>query len=150
MKKLILNILLFISCLGFAQDLHWETDLNIAKGIAKQENKPILMYFTGSDWCSPCKQLKIDFFNSDEFRERANTLVLLMIDLPFRQDIITAEQLKKNKIVNKKYNPSDSYPYMVGLNSNGKKVNDISAYSSLRDTTLHFDFLNYLTKYGSK
>ena len=150
MKKLILTTLLFISYFGFSQDLHWETDLNTAKQIAKQENKPMLMYFTGSDWCSPCKQLKVDFFNSEEFIERSNDLVLLMIDLPFRQDIITEEQRKKNKVVNKKYNLVDSYPYMVGLNSNGKKVNDISNYSYLRDTTLHFDFLNYLIKYGSR
>lgn len=150
MKKLFLAILLLTSCLSFAQDLHWETDLNTAKEIAKQQNKPIIMYFTGSDWCSPCKQLKADFLYSDEFLERADSLVLLMIDLPFREDIITPEQRKKNKAVNKKYNPTDSYPYMVGLNSNGKKVNDISAYSSLRDTSLHFNFLNYLTKFGTR
>ena len=150
MKKLFLAILLLTSYLSFAQDLHWETDLNTAKEIAKQQNKPIVMYFTGSDWCSPCKKLKADFFHSEEFKERASSLVLLMIDLPFRQDIVTAEQLKKNKIVNKKYNSGDSYPYIVGLNSNGKKVNDISNYSYLRDTTLHFDFLNYLTKFGTR
>lgn len=150
MKKLILTILVFISFFGFSQDLHWETDLNIAKEIAAQQNKPIIMYFTGSDWCSPCKQLKADFFHSEEFMDRANSLVLLMIDLPFRQDIITDEQRKKNKGVNKKYNPSDSFPYLVGLNSKGKILNDISAYSSLRDTSLHFDFLNYLTKFGTR
>lgn len=150
MKKLILLLLSLISFVGFSQDLHWETDFNTAKQIAQQENKPILMYFTGSDWCSPCKQLKADFFSSEKFKERANSIVLLMVDLPFRQDIITDEQRKKNKILIKKYNSDESFPYLVGLNSSGKILNDISAYSSLRDTSLHFNFLNYLTKYGTK
>ena len=146
MKKLILVILLFISYISFAQDLHWETDLNTAKAIAQQEDKPILMYFTGSDWCAPFKQLKADFFESEKFKQKADSLVLLMIDLPFREDIITEEQRKKNNAINKKYNPSESYPNIVGLQPNGRVINNISAYSSLRDTTLHFIFLDSLLR----
>ncbi|WP_335967287.1 thioredoxin family protein [Galbibacter sp. PAP.153] len=38
--------------------VNWLTDYPEAKAIAKQEKKNILMYFTGSDWCGPCKMLK--------------------------------------------------------------------------------------------
>ncbi len=144
MKKLFFSLLILLSYTSYCQDLYWETDLTIAKERAAQENKPILMYFTGSDWCSPCKQLKADFFESDKFKEKADSLVLLMIDLPFRQDIISEEQRKKNKTISKKFNKSDSFPNIVGMNSKGKVINNISAYSSLRDTTLHFNFLNNL------
>ena len=144
MKKLIFSILLLFSITGFSQDLNWETDFSVAKQRASYENKPILMYFTGSDWCSPCKQLKVDFFDSQKFIDKANSFILLKVDLPFRQDIISDEQRKKNKALSKKYNHSDSFPNIVGLNSRGKVVNNISAYSSLRDTTLHFNFIESL------
>lgn len=146
MKKLILLLLSFISYVGFSQDLHWETDLDVAKSIAQEEDKPILMYFTGSDWCSPCKQLKVDFFSSEKFKQKADSLVLLMVDLPFRQDIITDEQRQKNKALIKKYNSDESFPNIIALNPKGKVINNISAYSSLRDTTLHFIFLDSILR----
>ena len=142
MKKLILALVFFISFVGFSQELNWQTDYDTAKQIAQQENKSILMYFTGSDWCAPCKQLKEDFFHSERFINESEKLVLLMVDLPFRQDIITEEQRKKNKKLIKKYNPEESFPLLVALSSNGHELNRISAYGSLRDTTLHFNFLN--------
>jgi len=146
MKKLIFSLLLLFSFTGFSQELYWETDFKTAKQKAIIEKKPLLMYFTGSDWCSPCKQLKIDFFNSERFKSKADKLVLLMVDLPFRQDIISEEQQKKNKALAKKYNPSDSFPYILAFNSKGKIINTISAYSSLRDTTLHFKFLESIIR----
>jgi len=146
MKKLIFALILSFSFIGFAQDLKWETDFNTAKTIAAEQNKPILMYFTGSDWCSPCKQLKADFFQSEKFKSKANQVVLLMVDVPFRQDIVTPEQLKKNKALVKKYNKEESFPLLLALNSNGKEFNRISAYSSLRDTTMHFQFLESMLR----
>lgn len=147
MKKIIFTLILCISFIGFSQDsLHWETDFDTAKKLAAQQKKPILMYFTGSDWCAPCKHLKIDFFNSEKFKSQANNMVLLMVDLPFREDIITPEQRKKNKILIKKYNPEESFPLLIALNKKGKELNRISAYSSLRDTTLHFKFLDKMLR----
>ncbi|WP_010179375.1 thioredoxin family protein [Aquimarina agarilytica] len=146
MKKLLFSLFILISVTGFSQDLDWKTDLNTAKNLAKEQNKNILVYFTGSDWCAPCKQLKEDFFKSEKFIEKADKLVLLMVDLPFRQDIITPEQREKNEKLIKKYNPEKSFPTIIGLSSSGKVLNSISAYSSLRDTTGHFRFLESILK----
>lgn len=145
MKKLFFLSLLFISLTGFSQvSLDWKTDFETAKTLAKTQNKPILMYFTGSDWCAPCRHLKEDYFNSQEFKNKSNKVILLLVDIPFRQDVISEEQLKENKALAKKYNPQNSYPTLVGLSSSGREVNRISAYSFLRDTTGHFRFLNQL------
>ncbi len=146
MKKLLFSLFILISLVSFSQELKWETDITIAKDLAKEQNKNILVYFTGSDWCAPCKQLKADFFQSDRFIEKAEKVVLLMVDLPFRQDIITPEQRKKNEKLIKQYNPEKSFPTIVGLSSSGKVLNSISAYSSLRDTSGHFRFLESILK----
>ena len=69
-----------------------------------------------------------------------------MVDLPFRDDIISQEQRQKNKVLIKKYNPEESFPLIVALNKKGKEFNRISAYSSLRDTTMHFQFLESMLR----
>jgi len=66
MNKIIVLVMLIASSIIHAQEkndkVNWQTDFDLAKKQAKEENKPILMLFTGSDWCPPCKMLKKRFF----------------------------------------------------------------------------------------
>ncbi len=142
MKKLILLAVLFIGFQSVAQDLNWETDFEKAKNISDKQDKPILVYFTGSDWCSPCKMLKKDFFETAEFKERAKKMVLLMVDMPRRIDIITPEQKKKNIEMVRTYNPEGSYPTIVALSKEGHILGEIGGYSFLRETARHFAFVD--------
>ena len=66
MKNLILLFALALVFNVSAQEEHlsnlnWLTDIDEAKTVSSKEKKPILVYFTGSDWCPPCKMLKQDF-----------------------------------------------------------------------------------------
>lgn len=124
-----------------SSQLNWLTNLEEAQKISKKEKKPILAYFTGSDWCAPCKQLKADFFDSTSFADKASDFVLLYVDYPRRLDIITEQQLSYNKELIKEYNPQKSFPTLVIISSKGKKKDEISGYGSLRDTRYHFEFL---------
>ena len=80
--------------------LSWETDFNTAKLKAEKSNKPILMLFTGSDWCPPCKLLKKDFFNSSKFIAKADNFVLLLVDSPKNKELLTKTQETQNKQLN--------------------------------------------------
>ena len=86
--------------------------------------------------------LKQDFFDNDKFKEKANQFVLVMIDMPRRTDIITAEQRKKNIEVVRKYNKSGGYPNLVALNDNLKVIGELSGYTFLRETDRHFAFID--------
>ena len=44
-----------------ANDSKWLTNYDTAISKAKKQKKNVLVYFTGSDWCPPCKMLKTDF-----------------------------------------------------------------------------------------
>ena len=129
--------LLILLCLVFgtqlqAQDEYskdWITDFNQAKKISAKKDMPILMYFTGSDWCKPCKQLKVDYFDTEEFKDVNKKMVLLLVDRPYRLDIISEEQMTKNKAIIKKYNKQKSFPLMLLLDKNGKVKDEISGYS---------------------
>ena len=145
MKRLLIIALFSVATMATAQmkteQLNWLTNLEEAQSISKEQNKPVLMYFTGSDWCAPCKKLKEDFFESPEFKEKAKDLVLVMIDYPRRVEIISQEQLDYNKTIIAKYNKQQTFPKVVMLNTNGKEIGRISGYSPSRETKSHFDFL---------
>ncbi len=84
MKKMILVFAFLIS--GFvaqAQDLNWYTDMNKATEASLKENKPLLLFFTGSDWCGWCIKLQRDVLKTNEFATWATQNVILVeLDFP--------------------------------------------------------------------
>tara|TARA_Y100000385_G_scaffold154793_1_gene160489 strand:- start:558 stop:1025 length:468 start_codon:yes stop_codon:yes gene_type:complete len=90
MKKLIVIVLiLFIQNLHSQQStLNWHTDLNKAVNISISENKPMMLFFTGSDWCGWCIRLKKEVFNYPEFEAwTKDNVVLVELDFPRRKTI---------------------------------------------------------------
>lgn len=145
MNKIILLLLICTSTFFYAQqnsaDLKWETDFNTAKQKAKKTNKPILMLFTGSDWCPPCKLLKKDFFSSPEFKAKADNFVLLLVDFPKNKDMLSAAQQQQNKTLNSDYGVG-SLPTLIAVNYKGNVIDKIKSYNARRDTSKHFKFIN--------
>ncbi len=144
MKKLLFLAVFFIGFSAIAQEeikLNWLTDFEEAKKISKKTKKPILIYFTGSDWCPPCKMLKEDFFYTEKFQEKASNFVLVVADMPRRIDIITEEQRAKNVLLASRYNKKGSYPNIVALDHNGKEIDNISGFNMMRDTARHYKFI---------
>ena len=65
---------------------NWLTDLSVVQAKAKEEGKPILMDFTGSDWCGWCIKLKKEGFSRPAFVNYANEhLILMTVDFPKRK-----------------------------------------------------------------
>ena len=77
-----------------ASEATWLTDLPKAQAQAKAEKKIVLMDFTGSDWCPPCKALHKNVFSTQEFQEyAAKNLVLVEVDFPRAKQ--QTEELRK-------------------------------------------------------
>ena len=149
MNKKLIILLLFI-CVGtvYGQEskLNWLLDFDEAKQTSVKQDKPILVYFTGSDWCAPCKKLKADFFNTEKFTTESQKFVLLLVDLPRRNDIITLDQKRKNMILMQDYNRRSSFPTLIGLDADGKTLGDINGYSRSSGTDDYYDFLKKILK----
>jgi protein disulfide-isomerase len=114
-----------MACWALAQagaaDLDWMTDLGKAQAKAKEENRLVLMDFTGSDWCPWCIKLRKEVFSTPEFTEYAKTnLVPVEIDFPRRKEQ-PAELKKANRALQTKY-AIRGYPTVIVLNSQGKKI----------------------------
>jgi thioredoxin-related protein len=103
---------------------NWLTDLNAAQAQARDENKLILVNFTGSDWCGWCIKLKNEVFVKPEFDAFASeNLVLLEIDFP-RQKPMPAATKKANGALADKYKVG-GYPTLHVLTADGKSLGNL-------------------------
>jgi protein disulfide-isomerase len=87
MKKFIFSLILFgfISVKVTAQEsLIWHTDFNKALEIALNEDKKVMLFFTGSDWCGWCIKLQNEVFKTPDFKEWSDDIVLVELDFPRR------------------------------------------------------------------
>jgi thioredoxin-related protein len=83
----------------------WYTDLDEAKAVAVKENKPLLVDFTGSDWCGYCIKLHAEVFDKPEFEAFAKNYVLVELDFPSKKPQ-PAEEKAKNKATQTKFGVS--------------------------------------------
>lgn len=123
---------------AFANTLEgWSTDLEKALKDAKAQDKPVLVEFTGSDWCPPCIAMRKNVFSKKEFvKEASEDFILVELDFP-RGDSETAE---KNKPYAEKYK-IEGFPTVILLDSNGEEFTRFfaSAHPSVDKFLSHLD-----------
>ncbi len=103
-------------------DEGWLTNIEKAQEQAKSEKKVVLLEFTGSDWCPPCKALKKTVFDTDKFKAYAKkNLVLVELDFPRDKSKITKEQSAYNGAQAKKFGVR-GYPTVILLDADGKEL----------------------------
>ncbi len=99
----------------------WLTDLAAAQAAAKSGNKPILMDFTGSDWCGWCIKLKKEVFDTAEFTTwAAKNVVLLEVDFPNSKEQTDAVKAQ-NQELQGKYQVQ-GYPTIVLVAPDGNEL----------------------------
>lgn len=99
----------------------WKTDYETAMAEAKSAGKPVLVDFTGSDWCGWCIKLDEETFDKEAFKEfAAKNLVLLELDFPNKKEQ-SAEVKKKNQELSEKFKVQ-GFPTLLLLNADGKEL----------------------------
>lgn len=98
----------------------WHTDFDSGQRAARASNRPMLVNFTGSDWCRYCILLKEEVFDGDEFARWAQDYVLVEIDFPLvsRQPREIEEQ---NDRLAEKYR-IQGYPTVILMHPDGKEI----------------------------
>lgn len=95
MKKIFLITLFLIGGLATqAQELKWYTDVKEAITVSNKEKKPLLLFFTGSDWCGWCIRLQKEVLKTPEFEKWAKENVVL-VELDFPRRTAQSEEIKK-------------------------------------------------------
>ena len=101
MKKIL--FLTFITLVSFSanaqEGLTWHTDVSKATDISIKENKPMFLFFTGSDWCGWCIRLQKEVFHTPEFIKWAKeSVVLVELDFPRKNDQTEAVKLQNAQL----------------------------------------------------
>jgi len=129
MKKLFLALVLLIGITSSAQIEHVK-NLTEAKTLASQEQKDIMIVFSGSDWCVPCMRLDKEILSQPGFENYASKkIVLIKADFPSRaknKKLISKDQQAYNAKLFEKYDPKGIFPLVVLLNSKGHKIAETS------------------------
>ncbi len=99
----------------------WMTDYEAARIKAASEKKPLLLEFTGSDWCPPCMRLNEEVFSQEAFLDyAAEELVIVKLDFP-RKKAQSAE-LKAQNISLRDQFGIRGYPTVLLLTAEGKLI----------------------------
>ncbi|QWX82789.1 thioredoxin family protein [Cellulophaga sp. HaHaR_3_176] len=143
MKKILFVAMLFCGVTVYSQN--WNVNFEEAKAIANKNKKPIILVFSGSDWCAPCIKLDKDIWQSAEFKKYSDeNYVLYKADFPKRKSNKLSDDLEnQNKKLAEKYNSKGYFPLVVILDSENnvlgktgyKKINS-KAYISLLNSFL--------------
>jgi thioredoxin-related protein len=88
---------------------------------AKNENKKVLLYFSGSDWCAPCIRFKKNYIEKADFQEFAKSnLIVYNADFPRKKSNQLDKTIETNndELANK-YNKTGAFPKIILLDFNG-------------------------------
>ncbi len=125
--KTILGILLLFSILNQS----WLTNWDQAQSKAAEEDKLILLNFSGSDWCAPCIKMKKEVFESEAFLSIAEKeLILVRADFPrSKKNQLPKEQIAHNEKLAEKYNPNGKFPLTLLVDAKGKVIKEWDGYA---------------------
>ena len=81
------------------EELTWHTDMSKATDISIKENKPLFLFFTGSDWCGWCIRLQKEVFKTPEFIKWAKeNVVLVELDFPRKNEQTDAVKMQNAQL----------------------------------------------------
>lgn len=101
----------------------FDADYDAAVKRAKASSKPLLVLFTGSDWCSWCVKLESEVFSKREFLDYAtNNWELVVVDFPQKKKI-PPEFKKRYRELQKKYSVR-GFPTVLLLDAEGNKLHE--------------------------
>lgn len=101
--KVILLAFTFITSALLADSSLWMSDFSAAQTKAAGTKKPLLLFFTGSDWCTECKEFQSNILENDAFiKATQNRFICAIIDFPLSRPL-PATTNKVNKELKERY-----------------------------------------------
>lgn len=109
------------------QSIKWQTNYEQAVQQSKSASKPLVLFFTGSDWCGWCNKLDDEALETPEFASAAgNKFIFMKLDFPLysSQD----QQIKaQNKKLQEKFGVR-SFPTIVLIDPKTNQQIGVTGY----------------------
>ncbi len=123
---------------------NWESNYTNAILKAKNENKLVLLVFSGSDWCAPCIKLDREIWQSATFQEYAEgNYVLYKADFPRKKaNKLSARLTSDHKKLAERFNSKGFFPLVIVLDGNENVLGE-TGYQKLSAN----DYISYLNDF---
>lgn len=97
----------------------WTMDLDAAKKLAAEKSLPILLDFSGSDWCGWCKLMEENVFETEAWKAyAAENLVMVLIDFPNDKSLVPEKYVARNKALQAQF-AIEGFPTFIVLDDDG-------------------------------
>ncbi|MBA3957166.1 MAG: thioredoxin family protein [Parachlamydiaceae bacterium] len=104
-----------------ASQINWLTNYDEAVKQSRSLSKPIVLFFTGSDWCGWCIKLENESLGTNEFAETAgDKFIFVKLDFPLNSKQ-SPEITAQNKRLQRQFDVT-GYPTIVILDSKQQKI----------------------------
>lgn len=118
----------------------WTHDYAAASKVAKEQGLPLMLKFTGSDWCGWCMLMEKQVFSQEDFAKWAEGRVLLVtIDQPRDPSVVPEEFKARNSMMMAQYGIRGVPTYVV-LDSEGKEIGRLGASRDASVASFSKDF----------
>jgi thiol-disulfide isomerase/thioredoxin len=101
------------------KDAVWHTEVQAALEASAASGKPVLAFFTGSDWCGPCKALHRILFEAPAFKDWAPQAPVVFLEIDYKAKGLSPGRKAYVDEVNKTYSIG-AWPTLLLLGENGK------------------------------
>jgi len=99
----------------------WTMDYDAAKQVAAEKKLPVLLNFTGSDWCGWCKLMDREVFSKSTWIAYAtNTLMLVWIDFPQDDALVPEKYVSRNAALDLAFGVEGKLPTYILLDDDGQ------------------------------
>ncbi len=119
-------LVLMLFCCSFlaAADLKWMTNFQEATTLSKESNKPVVILFTGSDWCAWCTKAEKEIFNTPDFQAATlNKFLFVKADFPLNTDLPLDLVIQNEKLKNQ-YGVK-GFPTIVVISPSGEVLGSL-------------------------
>jgi hypothetical protein len=122
MKILIAFLTFALAGVVIGAEAAWTSDYQEGRRRASQSGQPLLVAFTGSDWCPSSRVLSEEVFGSEEFRAwAADRCVLVAVDCPSEAAEVPEHVKQANRILRWHYGVA-AFPAVFLCDSSGRPV----------------------------
>lgn len=97
----------------------WTMDFEAAQKLSAEKKLPLLMNFSGSDWCHWCQLMEANVFTKPDWEAYASSnLVMVLIDFPQDKTLVPEKYVERNQALSTQYGV-EGFPTFVLLDSDG-------------------------------
>jgi thiol-disulfide isomerase/thioredoxin len=97
----------------------WTMDYDAALKLADEKNLPLLLNFTGSDWCHWCKLMDETVYAKPAWGQfAAKNIVTVTVDFPKDKQLVPKEFAERNEKLKEKF-AIEGYPTYIILDKDG-------------------------------